>query len=83
MNVTTVSAIEYRSVIRFLMMRGFTGNDILNELNLAYGSNAPSRSTVYYWIGEFKRGRQSVFPGSFSGTENSLDESDKLKRVIH
>ena len=60
MDVSHVSAVEYRSVIRFLLIRGFTSADILSELSLAYGSKAPSRTTVYFWISEFKRGRQSV-----------------------
>ena len=66
MDVTDVSAVEYRSVIRFLLIRGFTSADVLSELSLAYGSKAPSRTTVYFWISEFKRGRQSVEQDSLS-----------------
>jgi len=60
MDVTSVSSVEYRSVIRYLLIRGFANGDILKELSLAYGSKAPSRTTAYFWISEFKRGRQSV-----------------------
>ena len=60
MDMTNVSAVEYLSVIRFLLIRGFTSTDVLRELILSYGSKAPSHTTVYFLISEFKRGRQSV-----------------------
>lgn len=60
MEVTSLSAVEYRSVIRFLLLRGYSTSDILNELRMAYGSKAPSQTTVYFWVREFKQGRQIV-----------------------
>ena len=40
-DISNVSAVEYRSVKRLLLIRGFTSADILSELSLAYGSKHP------------------------------------------
>jgi histone-lysine N-methyltransferase SETMAR len=55
-----ISAVEYRSVIKFLVLKELTNETILNELKLVYKDESPSRTTIYYWIAEFRRGRTSV-----------------------
>lgn len=55
-----IKPVEYRSVIRFLLLRNHSNADILRELQLAYQDQCPGKSTVYYWISEFKGGRQDV-----------------------
>ena len=49
---TMLPAIEYRSVIRFLLLRHYDKQAILSELSAAYGDEAPCRATVYKWIQE-------------------------------
>ena len=56
----TVSPVEYRSVIKFLLLEGKSAEEILTRLEQAYGSKGPARCTVYKWIAQFKGGRQSV-----------------------
>lgn len=82
----SISAIEYRSVIKFLLLRGKSRTEIMEELSAAYKTQCPSRSTVYYWIGEFNRGRQDVMqdfsqvgrPLEISSTK--VDECERLLR---
>lgn len=53
--------VEYRSVIKFFVLRGDNNQEILNQLQTTYGNICPSRTTIYDWIRQFKHGRQSVF----------------------
>ena len=53
--------VEYRSVIKFLLLRKQSPSEILQQLQEGYKESCPSKTTVYYWIREFRGGRQSVF----------------------
>ena len=54
------SKVEYRTVIRYLYLKGTTGKEIHGELTDLYGSSAPSYAQVKFWVGDFKRGRTSL-----------------------
>ena len=56
--MAAISAVEFRSVIRFLVLRGKCADAIMKELRLAYDGYSPC-STVYFWIKELKNGRFS------------------------
>ncbi|XP_049819598.1 uncharacterized protein LOC109601928 isoform X4 [Aethina tumida] len=58
--------IEYRSVIKFLFLKGNTPSQIKDELDSVYGDSAPSFVTVKFWAAEFKRGRKSLRDGERS-----------------
>lgn len=79
-----VDDVEYRSVIKFLILRGKTPAEIIKELNEGYGSEAPSTATIYRWIGYFKGGRTSVFDETKSGRPMEIDEkiTEKCKNII-
>ena len=55
--VSFSSKVEYRAVIRYLYLKGKTGQEIHCELTNVYGSSAPSYAQVKFWVGEFKRSR--------------------------
>ena len=54
-----LSKVEYCAVIRYLYLKGKTGKEI--QLADVYGSSAPSYAQVKFWVGEFRRGRMSLF----------------------
>ena len=58
---------EYRSVIKFLHLNSNGGEEILRSLHDTYGDSAPSRSTVYYWIQQFKFGKEGVEDDAHTG----------------
>ena len=58
--VMQIAPVEYRSVIKFLVLKNIPTQEILKELQLVYKEQCPGKSTVYYWIAEFKGGRQDV-----------------------
>jgi len=76
--------VQYRSVIRFLFMRGKTLQEIVAELNAGYGLESPSLSTVKRWFNEFKRGRTSVFDEEKSGRPSEINENvtEKLQEIV-
>jgi len=61
------SNVEYRSVIKFLILRQTESSSIIEQLQEAYGDVCPSRATIYNWIREFRHGRQSVFNADKEG----------------
>ena len=57
--VSFSSNVEYRAVIRYLYLKGKTGQEIHCELANVYGSSALSYAQVKSWVGKFKRSRMS------------------------
>lgn len=53
--------IEQRFVIRFLLRKNLSNEDIIAELQNTYGDNVYSQSSIYFWIGEIRRGRTDLF----------------------
>jgi transposase len=51
---------EKRAVIKYLHLKGLTQNEIATDMKKVLGDNAPSQATVYRWVAEFQRGRQST-----------------------
>ena len=45
-----------RSNIWFLLDRGYSRREILEEMQIVYGDEYPSRSTVYRWVERFEDG---------------------------
>jgi hypothetical protein len=52
--------VEQRYVIKFFTDQGMQGMEIIRRINEHYGDNALSRSTIYSWIAEVKRGRTDL-----------------------
>jgi len=48
---------HYRSVIRFLFLKGKSRSEIKERFNAVYGNSSPSMATVKNWFNEFQRGR--------------------------
>ena len=69
------SKVEYRAVIRYLYLKGKTGQEIHCELTNVYGSSAPSYAQVKFWVGEFKRSITSLEDGTRS--EHPSDATDE------
>ena len=62
-----IAETEYRSVIKFLVLQGKKYIEIVELLQSTYKSDAPSLTTVKYWIQKFKGGRTSVFDDERQG----------------
>jgi transposase len=80
----TMESVEYRSVIKFLVLRQTSSPDILAQLQEVYGAQCPSRATIYNWIRDFRNHRESVFDAERSGrpAEISDEKSEMCEDII-
>ena len=59
--------LQQRAVVRFLSLEGVPPHQILDRLQEVYHGEALSKASVYFWVNETKRGRQSVCDEERSG----------------
>ena len=76
-----LSKVEYRAVIRYLYLKGKTGQEIHCELINVYGSSAPLYAQVNFWAGEFKRGRTSLEDETRSGRPSDANNELMCNKV--
>lgn len=72
-----ISPVEYRSVIKFLLLRNTESAEIVQQLREAYKEDSPARATIYKWIQLFKGGRQSVFDEEKEGRPCEIPDEKK------
>ena len=51
---------HFRSIIFYNFRRVLTQQQCIDELNSIFGDEVPSRTSIYRWYGEFKRGYSSL-----------------------
>ena len=74
---------EYCAVIRYLYLKGKTGQEIHCELTNVYGSSAPSYAQVKFWVGEFKRSRTSLEDETRSGRPSDEEMCNKVQDLVY
>ena len=79
--VSFSSKVEYRAVIRYLYLKGKTGQEIHCQLTNVYGSSAPSYAQVKFWVGEFKRSRMSLEDETRSGRPSDATDEEMCNKV--
>ena len=79
--VSFSSKVEYHAVIRYLYLKGKTGQEIHCELTNVYGSSAPSYAQVKFWVGEFKRSRTSLEDETKSGRPSDATNEEMCNKV--
>ena len=73
--VSFPSKVEYRAVIRYLYLKGKTGQEIHCELTNVYGSSAP------FWVGEFICSRTSLEDETRSGCPSDATDEEMCNKV--
>ena len=79
--VSFSSKVEYRAVIRYLYLKGKTGQEIHCGLTNVYGSSAPSYAQVKFWVGEFKHSRTSLEDETRSGRPSDATDEEMCNKV--
>lgn len=75
---------NFRSMIFYDFRCGLSQQESCQRLQLAFGDEAPSRSSVYSWFGEFRRGRDHLHDDVREGrpatavTESNIDTVRQL-----
>ena len=77
----SLESVQYRSVIRFLFLKGKSREEIQIELSAIYGDECPSWATIKRWYNLFQLGRTSVMDAEKTGrpTEISKKINEKLE----
>ena len=77
--------VEYRAVIRFLLLEGENATNIHKRLSNVYGKSSPSYSTVASWVSEFKRGRKDLNDEPRPGrpvSQSTAENVDKVHQLV-
>ena len=75
------SKVEYCAVIRYLYLKGKTGQEIHCELTNFYGASAPSYAQDKFWVWEFKRSRTSLEDKTRSGRPSDTTDEEMCNKV--
>jgi histone-lysine N-methyltransferase SETMAR len=80
----SLESVQYRSVIRFLFLKGKNREEIRSDLSTVYGDQCPSQATIYRWYNDFKSGRTSVVDEDKPGRPSEISEgiAEKLTKII-
>ena len=79
--VSFSSKVEYRAVIRYLYLKGKTGQEIHCELINVIGSSTPLYAQVKFWVGGFKRRRTSLKEETRSGRPSDATDEEMCNKV--
>ena len=60
---------------------GLTQHESIDRLHAAFGDHAPSRTSVFEWFAEFRRGRRSLDDAPRSGRPVEVTTEDKVAAV--
>lgn len=72
---------HFRAMMFYDYKSGLNAKDSLERLRAAFPDCAPSQTTVYFWFGEFKRGRVSLEDTARSGRPTDVTTSEMILRV--
>ena len=72
---------EKRAVIKYLLMKGLSAQQIHLDMKEVLGDDAPSQATVYRWTTSFKCGRQSTEDEHHSGRPSDTCTEETINSV--
>ncbi|GFR72789.1 transposase [Elysia marginata] len=78
---SAMEAVEYRSVIKFIYLKGQNSTEIHQDMVQVYAEKCPNYSTVTHWVRKFKSGFLSVFDEHREGRPPSVVTENKVSTV--
>ena len=77
--------LEQQTNIKFLVILGKSGNEIIEMLVQVYGDNAMKKMAVYKWVKHFSGVRESVIDKDRSGrpaTSRTEENIAKMRQIV-
>lgn len=72
---------EIRAVIKYQYLKGLKPQEIIADFQKTLGASAPSKTIVYDWYNEFKRGRTSTDDAPRSGRPNEVTTPENIEKI--
>ena len=72
---------HFRAMIFYDFRSGLNQHECLQRLSTAFPDQAPSRTTVFDWYAEFRRGRRSLEDEDRSGRPPSATNDEQVSAV--
>jgi transposase len=72
---------EFRSVIKYLFVKGLSGKEIFADMVKTLDEQCPSYATIKNWVAEFKRGRSDLKDEHRSGRPISVTTPGDIDSV--
>ena len=79
--LSAMEAVEYRSVIKFLHLKGQTLTEIHRKIVEVYAEKCPNYSAVTHWVRKFKSGFLSVMDEPREGRPTSVVTEKNVSTV--
>ena len=73
--------IEYRALIRLLVLKGLKAKEIYEQLHEVYKESSPSKRTVEFWASEFKRDRVRLEDDPREGRPKTVTTPEMIEQV--
>ena len=77
---------HFRAIIFYNFRREWTQQQCIDEFNSILGDEAPSRTSIYRWYGEFNRGCSSLQDEYLGGRPKSVaapEIIDDVRQLIY
>jgi transposase len=78
---STVLKIEYRAVMKYLVMKGKKAKEIFEDLTETYLNFSPSYATIKRWTRLFQQGRESIEDDPHPGRPQTVVTEENVKKV--
>lgn len=72
---------NFRAMIFYDFRHGLSQQECIDQLNLTFGDEAPSKTTVYRWYSEFNCGRSSLSDEFREGRSKSAVMPENIDAV--
>lgn len=72
---------EIRAVIKYQYLKGLKPQEIIDDFQKTLGASAPSKTTVYDWYNEFKRGRTSTSDEQRPGRPIEVTTPENIQKI--
>lgn len=77
--------VEFRSILKYLMKKGMSAKEIIEEFRIVYKEESPSKTFVYKWMAEFRNGRANVLDENVGGRPIEIGDckEQEIVTTIH